>query len=96
VIKTLFRYVAYALITLITLFLILFAYGRLRGPTPEQQAALALLDKRPSFKPEQNLAPYLSLMEYDVPADKVTAFVYPTDGHIGMSMLGTNIYTSAN
>jgi hypothetical protein len=71
VIKTLFRYVAYALITLITLFLILFAYGRLRGPTPEQQAALALLDKRPSFKPEQNLAPYLWLLEYDVPSEKI-------------------------
>jgi hypothetical protein len=71
VIKTLFRYVAYTTIALLILFLIVFAYGRLRGPTPEQQAALVLLDKKPSFKPEQNLAPYLWLLEYDVPSEKI-------------------------
>ena len=50
-----------------------FAYYRLRGPTEEQQAALALMRK--DYRPTQgvNAFPLLFYLGYDVPADRLDA-----------------------
>jgi hypothetical protein len=50
---------------------IVFVYGRMRSATPEQQQALALLEKKSAYKPEQNSAAYIWSMTHDVPQDKI-------------------------
>jgi hypothetical protein len=62
--------------TVLTLFLLLvatFAYYRLRGPTTEQQTALALLRK--DYRPAHgvNAFPLLFYLDYDVPEDQLDA-----------------------
>lgn len=70
-IKTIFRYISYFLIVILLASIGLFFYGRQQKAAPEQLAALEELHKKPEFSKAENLAPYLWLINYDVPADKI-------------------------
>jgi len=70
-IKKFFRYISYFFIAILLVAVGLFAYGRQQKATPEQLAALEELHKKPKFSESENLAPYLWLINYDVPADKI-------------------------
>jgi hypothetical protein len=69
-IKKLSAFILKALLLLLFVLAIVFAYGRMRGATVEQQQALALLEKKPVFKSEENLAAYIWSMTHDMPQDK--------------------------
>jgi hypothetical protein len=49
----------------------MFCMGRLRHASPEQQQALMVMAEKPKFNEKQNLAPYMWLFLYDIPAEKV-------------------------
>lgn len=70
-IKKALKVIAKSALVLSILIAALFAYGRMRGATAEQEAALNLLVQKPVFKPEQNLAAYMWLLRYDVPEEKI-------------------------
>lgn len=70
-IKTFLRYALYFFTAALLLLAGLFFYGRQQQATPEQSAALAELRKKPTFTESENLAPYLWLINYYVPADKI-------------------------
>lgn len=69
--KKLFRYTIGLFAVLFLIATGLFAYGRLQGASPEQQAALALLKQKPTYSESENLAPYLWLINYAVPQDRI-------------------------
>ena len=70
-IRTFFRYGFYFFIVILLIAIGLFVYGRQQKATPGQLAALEELRKKPKFSESENLAPYLWLLNYDVPADKI-------------------------
>jgi hypothetical protein len=59
------------LLLFVILIAIIFAYGRMRSATAEQQQALALLEKKPAVKSEENVVAYIWSMTHDVPQDKI-------------------------
>jgi hypothetical protein len=60
-------------LAIIIIYLLLFSYGRLRGPTPEQERAVKLLKEQVDFDPKTNSQAYIWLMSYDVPVDQEVA-----------------------
>lgn len=64
-----FKGLVWVLLGLLAVYLALFTYGRLRGPTPEQAKALALLSEKPVFDPSTDAEAYIWLLEYDVPKE---------------------------
>jgi hypothetical protein len=67
------RWIAYSLLALGVLFLVLIAGYRLRGPTSEQRAALALMHANGSSKEGTNAFSLLWYMQYDVPNAEMDA-----------------------
>jgi hypothetical protein len=64
------KILAWVFLALIVIYLLLFTYGRMRGPTPEQEQAIKLLKAQPKFDPATNAEAYIWLMTYDVPSDQ--------------------------
>jgi len=71
--RRVFILIGRALLALIVLYAATFAWYRLRGPTEEQQAALALMRK--DYRPAHgvNAFPLLFYLSYDVPAERLDA-----------------------
>lgn len=87
--RTLFRYLRLAMTISLLILIVMFLIGRLRGATAEQKQALDLLADKPSFKQEDNLAPYLWLLEYEVPPEKIKE-IYAEDTRRFTSLISSN------
>ncbi|HEX5122387.1 MAG TPA: hypothetical protein VFV97_04000 [Rhodanobacteraceae bacterium] len=67
------RWLGYALLGLLVLFVALIAAYRLRGPTRTQREALSMMQRDYAPKAGRNAFPLLWYMQYDVPDDAVDA-----------------------
>jgi hypothetical protein len=71
--KKVFKAVFGAFLLSLLALAIVFAYGRLRGPSPEQAEVLRILSEKPKYDPATNAEAYFWLLDYDVPEDKIQA-----------------------
>jgi hypothetical protein len=92
-IKKISTFILKAVSLLLLVFAVMFIYGRMRGPTPEQQQALALLEQKPAFKPKENMAAYMWLINYKVPIDRIEA-IAETDAKKYNALTTTNEITA--